>query len=295
MDTLSLRRIILLFFCMALPVARALAADASVAVPPGPITLEGAESYVYRELSPEALRLHVFKPKDWKAEDRRPAFVWFFGGGWTTGTAANSVWMAKWAAELGFVAIAPDYRVKNRFGTSPLASVADARAVLRWVQTHASEIGIDPQRVVVGGNSAGGHIALWTAIGHTPPGSSPEEAPLFKPAAVLLTSAVSDTSRETGYTPARFGENARELSPVHQLDVKMPPMIVFHGTADALVPHAQALALHDRLVATGNEIELVSVEGGSHNYAGDLPGWADKTQAMTEAFLRRHGLVPGVK
>ncbi|MCX6953552.1 MAG: alpha/beta hydrolase [Verrucomicrobia bacterium] len=271
------------------------AAETTKAVRPPettPLTLPGAETHVFRELKPDALRLHVFKPKDWKAGDRRPALVWFFGGGWTRGTPANATGFAKWAADLGCVGVAPDYRVKDRFGTSPLESVADARAAVRWVQDHAAELGVDPQRVVVGGNSAGGHVALWTAIAHKPPGSAEGEAPKFRPAALLLTSAVSDTSKPKGYTPGRFGDNAEALSPLHQLDAKMPPMLVFHGDADTTVPQAQSLALRDKLLATGNTVEFISVPGGSHNFGGDLPEWKEKTRTLMAEFLMKEKLLP---
>lgn len=257
-----------------------------------PVTLPGAETHVFRDLKPEPVRLHVFKPKDWKAGDKRPVFVWFFGGGWTHGTPVNAAGFAKWAADLGFVGVAPDYRVKERFGTSPLEAVADARAALRWVQDHAAELGIDPARVVVGGNSAGGHVALWTAIAHTPPGSDAKEAPLYRPIAVLLTSAVSDTSLARGYTPSRFGDKAEALSPVHQLDAKMPPMLVFHGDADTTVPQAQTLALRDKLVATGNVCEFVNVPGGTHNFSGEIPEWKTKTRTMFADFLTKQKILP---
>lgn len=257
-----------------------------------PATLPGAETHVYRELQPEPIRLHVFKPKAWKSGDRRPAFVWFFGGGWTTGTPANAAGWAKWAAEQGMVGVAPDYRTHGRWGTSPLESVADSRAALHWVEEHAAELGIDPQRIAVGGNSAGGHVALWTAITHTPPGSNPAEAPQFKPAALILTSAVSDTSKETGYTPQRFGENTTALSPVHQLDAKMPPMLVFHGDADKTVPQRESFALRDKLLATGNTCEFINVPGGSHNFGGELPEWREKLHVIFGEFLTRQHLLP---
>jgi acetyl esterase/lipase len=238
------------------------------------------------------MRLFVVKPAGWKASDRRPGLMFFFGGGWTTGTAANSVGWAKVAAQLGFVGIAPDYRTKGRHDTSPLASVADARAALHWVQVHAVELGLDPKQIVVGGNSAGGHVALWTAITHNPPGSTAAEAPLHKPAALFITSAVSDTSTETGYTPKRFGADTLALSPVHQLDAKMPPVLAFHGDADKTVPLAQSVALRDKLVAAGNTCELHIVPGGGHNYGGDVPEWREKTRTLLNDFLRRQNLLP---
>jgi acetyl esterase/lipase len=240
------------------------------------------------------MRLHVFKPKNWKTEDHRPALVFFFGGGWTRGTPERSAGYAKWATTLGMVGIAPDYRTKERFNTTPLESVADGRAAVRWIEDHADKLGIDSKRIVVGGSSAGGHVALWTAIEHTPPGSITNEAPRVKPIALILVSPVSDTSSNTGYTPKRFGDKAEALSPVHQLDAKMPPVLVFHGDADTTVTNAQSIALRARLVASSNVCELVTVPGGNHGFQSQLPEWKDKSRnAMTE-FLTEQGVLPVV-
>lgn len=255
-----------------------------------PTELPGTEAIIYRDEPGATLRLFVVRPVGWKASDKRPALVFFFGGGWTTGTPRNAVGWAKTAAELGLVGIAPDYRTKGRFDTSPLFSVADSRAALRWIQDHAAELGLDPARIVVGGNSAGGHVALWTAITHTPPGSKETEAPRLKPAGLILYSTVSDTSTATGYTPKRFGEHTTALSPVHQLDPQMPPVLAFHGDADKTVPLAQALALRDRLTATGNACELHIIPGGGHNFGNDVPAWREKSRDLVKQFLHRLGL-----
>lgn len=257
-----------------------------------PAELPGAETFLYRDDGATPLRLFVVKPAGWRAGDRRPALMFFFGGGWTTGTPASSVFWARFAADLGLVGIAPDYRTKGRHDVSPLGSVADARAALRWVQEHADELGVDPARIAVGGNSAGGHVALWTAITRAPPGSDERESPRVKPAALILFSAVSDTSVATGYTPQRFGEHTTALSPVHQLDARMPPVLAFHGDADKTVPLRQALALRDRLSEGGNACELHIVPGGGHNFGNDVPEWREKSRELMIAFLREHGLVP---
>jgi acetyl esterase/lipase len=253
-----------------------------------PLTLPGAETFVYRD----PMRLHVFKPKDWKAGDRRPAFVFFFGGGWTRGTPERSAGYARWAATLGMVGIAPDYRTRERFGTTPLESVADGRAAVRWIEDHADELGVDPARLVVGGSSAGGHVALWTAITHTPPGSAADEAPRRKPVALVLLSPVSDTSMLAGYTPQRFGEHAEALSPLHQLDAKMPAVLVFHGDADTTVPQRQSIALREKLVAAGTVCELVRVPGGGHGFSTQMPQWRQKVRDAVKEFLTRQGVLP---
>jgi len=277
------------FKILALLCALVCSLTAQTAKPPEltPTALPGAETFLYRE-GANPMRLFVVKPKDWKAGDQRPALVFFFGGGWTTGTPASSVFWAKFAAGLGFVGIAPDYRTRGRFDTPPQAAVADARASLRWVQEHAAELGIDSARIAVGGNSAGGHVALWTALSSVPPGSTPAESPRAKPAALVLFSAVSDTSPTTGYTPQRFGADALALSPVHQLDATMPPVLAFHGDADKLVSVQQALALRDKLIATGNLCELHLVPGGGHNFGNDVPEWQQKSRDILQGFLRRH-------
>ena len=256
-----------------------------------PTEFPGAETFLYRDRGPAPVRLFVVKPDGWQTGDRRPALMFFFGGGWTTGTPANSIGWAKSAAKLGMVGIAPDYRTKGRNDTSPLASVADSRAALHWVQEHAAELGIDPARIAVGGNSAGGHVALWTAITAAPPGSDEKESPRLKPAALILFSTVSDTSPQNGYTPKRFSADATALSPLHQLDAKMPPVLAFHGDADKTVPLRQALALRDRLVATGNVCELHIVPGGGHNFGNDVPEWREKSRELMIEFLKKQGLL----
>ena len=283
------------FVAIGLPAQEAARAPASPAPRPPEITpleLPGAEPHVYHTTPQGEVRLHVFKPEGWRASDKRAAFVWFFGGGWTTGTPTNAAYWAKIAAGWGMIGIAPDYRTKGRFGTPPQASVADARAAVRWVQAHAAELGLDPAKVVVGGNSAGGHVALWTAIKHAPPGSDEKESPLVVPAALVLTSPVSDTSKATGYTPQRFGDEAEALSPAHQLDAEMPPLLLFHGDADQTVPQRESIALHGKYVATGNVCEFTSVPGGSHDFGGDLPEWREKTRVMAREFLAKLKLLP---
>ena len=283
---------LLIFFRPVLFLATATALLAAPAAPEvTPTEIPGAETFVYRDGTPEPQRLFVVKPAGWKASDRRGALMFFFGGGWTTGTPRNSIGWAKTAASLGLVGIAPDYRTKNRNDVSPLGSVADSRAALHWVQEHAAELGLDPARIAVGGNSAGGHVALWTAITHAPPGSDDKESPRLKPAALILFSTVSDTSATNGYTPKRFGEHTTALSPLHQLDPKMPPVLAFHGDADKTVPLAQALALRDALVASGNACELHIVPGGGHNFGNDVPEWKEKSRDLMIKFLKAQGLI----
>jgi len=258
-----------------------------------PTSFPDAQTYVYRDLKPEPLRLFVVKPDGWRTGDRRPVMVYFFGGAWTHGDPTKSIGWARMAAKWGMVGIAPDYRTIDRFGTTPVEATADARAAIRWVEDHAAELGVDTNRIVVGGSSAGGHLALWTAIAKAPFGSKAEESPTIKPAALLLISAPGDTTREAWDNDPkkieRFGPHIGDVSPLQNLDAKMPPVIMFHGDADPTVPYRIAVALHDKLVATSNTCEFTTIHGGGH---GIPPDWKDKSREMIKDFLQKQKILP---
>jgi acetyl esterase len=262
-----------------------------------PLEIPGSEAVVYRRVGETELRLHVVRPKDWTKSDRRPAMVFFFGGGWNRGTPRNSVPWAAWAAELGMVGIAPDYRTRDRFGGTPEDCVADGRAAVRWVVENAESLGIDPARIVVGGSSAGGTLAAWAAIPTPGPGAN-DPAVGVSPAALFLINPVTNTrAGETGEARRFGGDEARALafSVLHQMPAKMPPTILFHGTADTVVPYSTAVALRDRLVASGNRCELVTFEGGGHSFFSSQFGEAgraalQRVRSEGRAFLDSLGL-----
>ena len=253
-----------------------------------------AETFDYRSTGATAVQLHVVKPTGWGADDQRPALIWFFGGGFVRGSTAQSIGWARRAAQLGMVGIAADYRVRERWPDADLRDVvADARLALRWAQDHAAALGIDPQRVVVGGSSAGGHLALWTSIPQTPPGLDPAEAPRFPPAALLLTNPPSDTSTTSGLDLRRFtGIDFDAFSPLQHLPAEMPPVFLIHGDADDVVPYRQSVILHRTLIDEGNDCEFVTVPGGTHRFSSDLAEWKQRLPALHDEFLRRHRILP---
>lgn len=263
-----------------------------------PAGFPDAETFIVRQTGAEPVRIHVFKPKGWTVSDNRAGFVWFFGGGFVRGSTAQSAGYARRAAKEGMIGFAPDYRTPGRWpGTNGTDCVADARAALRWIQEHATELGLDPKRVAVGGASAGGHLALWTAIAKNPPGIPDSEAPLYKPAALLLNCPAADTSKSSGMRGDRFklllpGFDPDSYSPLQNLDPKMPPVLLIHGDADVTVPYAHAVALNKALVDSGNECEFVTVPGGTHKFSTELPEWKAKVPVLQKAFLQKHGLLP---
>ena len=260
---------------------------------PAPTNFPGAQAFIYRDLKPDPLRLFVVKPDGWRTNGQSPAFLYFFGGGWTSGDPGKSIGWARMAAKWGMVGIAPDYRTARRFGSTPVEAVADARAALRWVEDHAEELGVDTNKIVVGGVSAGGHLALWTAITKAPYGSNAAESPTSKPAALVLISAPGDTTPaawgDSAQPGQRFGPHIGDVSPLQHLDTNMPPTLMFHGDADPTVPYRLAVALHDRLVATGNTCEFITIPGGGH---GIPPDWKNKSRDRIREFLKEQNILP---
>ncbi|WP_438481908.1 alpha/beta hydrolase [Oleiharenicola lentus] len=256
-----------------------------------PLTLPGAESFIYHEVAPEPMRLHVFKPEGWKATDQRPVYIHFFGGGFVRGVPTNSAGFAKQAAAWGMIGVAADYRVSSRHKTDATACIADARAAVNWLQTHAKELGLDPRKIVVGGSSAGGHLAIWTAITKTPPGSDPQETPLEKPVALILMWPAADTSSDgKGQRSERFAGHGDACSATQNLDLKMPPSLLLHGDKDPTVPYAIAQELHQKLITTGNTCEFITMTGCGHG--ATVPEWKAKLPALMEKFLTDQKILP---
>ena len=272
-------------------------ADTNEVTPP---SLPGSEPFVFKKVGDTELRLHVVKPKDWKASDKRACLVTFFGGGWASGTPARSITYAKWATKYGLVGIAPDYRTRKRFDAKPEDCVSDGRAALRWIQDHAAELGIDPSKIVVQGSSAGGHVAAWTAIlDPVKTDTASDPAPNSPPTGLILLWPVTDTGTNGYGGPKRFGNDetrANNLSVTGRMHAKMPPTLVFHGTADKTVKFENSQAFTDKMKANGNLCELVVFPDAPHSPQSSKEGEKGKVvKAKIEEeslkFLEKLGLV----
>lgn len=263
-----------------------------------PVSLPSSEPFVFRKAGTNDMLLHVVKPTGWSKDDPRPCILCFFGGGWSSGTPGTSIGWAKWGASVGMVGVAPDYRTRKRFGGNPADCISDARAAFRWVQAHSRELGIDPKKIISQGGSAGGLLAAWTAMPQ--PGPAKDDSLItIPPAALILMFPESDTQADPNDAAKRFGGDtvlAAACSVPDHMPAKMPPTIIFHGTADVTVPCARSAALRDKLVAKGNRCELVTFEGLGHSYYTSKFGEAgkaamNKTKQDAEGFLVSLGLL----
>jgi acetyl esterase/lipase len=151
------------------------------------------------------------------------------------------------------VGISVEYRLyKAGTNVSVFECVKDVRSALRYVRAHSTELGIDPQKIVVSGASAGGHLAVATAL-FAFDEAGEDTSISCAPNALVLLSPVIDTSKE-GYGNSKIGERWQELSPTHQVRSGMPPTIIFHGTGDATTPYPVRNILTRRCIARATNV-----------------------------------------
>lgn len=229
------------------------------------LVAQPADSLGYKQVSGDSLYLQVDYPPAYDASLSYPAMVFFFGGGWNGGTTEQFAPHAGYFASRGMICFRADYRVKNRQGTSPFASLKDAKSVLRYIRAHAKELGVDPDKVVASGGSAGGHLAVATAVieGFNELGEDLSVSCI--PNALVLFNPVFDNG-PGGYGYERVGEAYKEFSPLHNLKEGMPPAVVFLGTEDRLIPVETARYFQTVMEKVGSKCELFLYEGEGHGF-----------------------------
>lgn len=229
--------------------------------------LEPDRKVVYKRIDDRELELHLFLPEGWKATDRRVCFHIIHGGGWMGMDPSRMYsFAADFAERHGMVGISVQYRLaKADRSVTVFDCVKDARSSVRYVRSHADEFGVDPDKMIVSGASAGGHLAASTALFDEVNEEGDDLAVSTVPSALVLIFPVIDTSEE-GYGQTRIGDRWKELSPLHRVRSGLPPTITFHGTGDTTTPFKGAKAFHEAMKEAGNRSELVVNESGVHGY-----------------------------
>lgn len=228
-------------------------------------TLIPDEQKTYKKIGNVELQLHIFNPEGHKASDRKPAIVFFFGGGWSGGTPSQFYPQCDYLAKRGMVAISAEYRVKSRNGTSPLECVKDGNSAVRWVRSHADKLGIDPSKLAAGGGSAGGHVAAATGTTKGILEKGEDVSVSSKPDALVLFNPVYDNGPK-GYGHSRVKDYWKQISPMHNLDKETPPTIVFLGTKDKLIPVATAKKYRLLMKEAGVRSELFLYKEQAHGF-----------------------------
>lgn len=236
------------------------------------------------------LKMTLFVPR---TTAKKPAVIYFPGGGFTSTDYEKFAEMRFALARAGFVVAAAEYRViPNRFP----APVEDAKSAVRWVRAHAEDYGVDPDRIAVLGDSAGGYITQmlgatndetgWDKGDFTHVSSAVQAVVSIYGISDLLTigegfnddiqaihrsPAVTESLLINGPAfktlPAPLYETpdaARHASALYHVNGTEPPFLLMHGTDDPLVSPLQSKHMYDALKAHGDDVEFVMVKGAKH-------------------------------
>jgi acetyl esterase/lipase len=275
--------------------------------PAYPPTIPGAQVETYKTMGDVDLRLWIFTPEGHSANEVRPAIVFFFGGGWRGGNPIQFTRHCEYLAARGMVAIAADYRVSSRHGVTANQCVEDAKSVLRWLRKHSDRMGIDPDRIVASGGSAGGHLAAATATlpDFNDPGDDltisarPNALVLFNPVLVLgsIPEAHEPSMERIQALKERLGVDPESISPYHNMKSGMPPAMIFHGTADQTVPYRSIELFCEKMEAQGDQCVLIGYDGADHgffNYGRNDNVYYIDTMNEVDNFLVSLGYIRGV-
>jgi acetyl esterase len=227
-----------------------------------------------------------------------PGLVWFHGGGFVIGSITSHDSMCRsLASESGVVVASVDYRLapEHRFP----AGLDDAIAATRWVLENGSSIGIDPHRVAVGGDSAGGNLAALVALELRGAPIAPVFQLLVYPATDLTRNQPSHKTFREGfmlpepsilwfrehYLPDMSLENHPRVSPLFANDLsRLPPALVMTAGFDPLRDEGRAYA--DRMRAAGCEVEYVCSEGSMHGFVHSAGSIRESARMLTLAAER---------
>jgi acetyl esterase/lipase len=239
----------------------------------------------YRVVNGYEAKLDIYRPSEAKAPT--PVLVMIHGGGWVAGTKEASSLKLLPYLQMGFAVVNVEYRL-GKISLAP-AAVEDCLCALHWVGRNAKKYNFDLAKVIVTGGSAGGHLALATAMIPSSAGfdnacayeddetwNGPWTNARPKVAAVINWFGITDVldmlqGPETrSYAVSWFGslpnreDLAKKLSPMSYVRADLPPILTIHGDADRIVPYSQAVKLHEALAKAGVRNQLFTVPGAGH-------------------------------
>lgn len=219
---------------------------------------------VYRTRNVD-LNLHVFSPVG-RSRSARPAIVFLFGGGWYLGKPEQFFGFCKYFARLGYVAISADYRIKGRHNVPPVEALKDVKSAMRYVRSHAAELGIDPQRICLAGWSAGGHLAMACAAIRRYDHEDDDRTVPCTPAVVVLLAPGINVHNQSWFAYVNSGS----VPPAHLwvrrfVRAGLPPSITIVGEHDTSVDCNEIRLFTAAMERAGNSTELQIVKGIGHH------------------------------
>lgn len=251
------------------------------------------------------LTMHIVLPKE-KSDSPMPAFVWIHGGGWQGGTKEGGARQVAPMVREGFVGATIQYRLTGEAAFP--AQIEDCKCAIRYLRAHAEKYNLDPDRIAVGGSSAGGHLValLGTSggvkelegTGGWADQSSDVQAvvDLFGPTdfkAFVATKGFEGHNRDGSAESKLLGggevlpneAGIKQVNPITYVDQADPPFLIIHGSDDRTVPPNQSEALHKALESAEVESTLHIIDGAGH---GGAEFAKPDIHKMQREFLLKH-------
>lgn len=268
--------------------------------------------YWFPNFQYKALRMNLICPFRSEPEERFPVIVWACGGAWITMEKGAHLPFLMDLARKGYIVASIEYRMSSTRHFP--AQIEDVKSAIRYLRAHAEEFHIDPERIVIGGESAGGHLAALAGatgdcqefdVGEHLEYSSRVSGVLdfYGPASFVSapTEEPDNTAENTdeapgpfmgpspvemllGYDPAAHPEEAERAAALSYINEKTPPYFIIHGTADGMVPIDGSRRLAERLQEKGGSYEMIEVKDAGH---ADPRIYQEETIEEMAAFLER--------
>ena len=262
------------------------------------LNMPPVQEKTFKQVGGLDLKFYYCTPPDVMPGERHPGVVWIHGGGWEGGTCDGFIPHMRYMAVRGAVGFNISYRLLYQDALSIGECLADCKTALRYIRAHADEFGVDPERIVVAGDSAGGHLAacLGTVKGFDDPADDLSVS--AKPNAMILYNPIVDMTegqwvryimgraaqeisvRELAPSAEQL-ELARKLSPLFNVRPGQPPTLLMHGLADIVVTPEQARRFAEAMQRSGNQCELILSEGFGHAFV--VPVWKASESVVVEA------------
>lgn len=248
-------------------------------------------SQIQSRRSNRAMRMTLLVPR---TAEKKPAIIYFPGGGFTTTDYEKFIEMRFALAKAGFVVAAAEYRVvPNKFP----AILEDGKSAVRFLKAHANAYGIDASKIGVLGDSAGGYLSQMVAVTGNEKqfdkGDNLHVDSTVQAAATLygisdlrnigagFDEAIQKVHQSPAVTEALLingvafneypgasilsdSDKALAASSLGHIKKSLPPFLIMHGTEDKLVSPVQSEQLYEALKQNGNRVTYVKVEGAAH-------------------------------
>ncbi len=248
---------------------------------------------------PRALKGNIYRPPEKRAG--APSVLLVHGGGWASGDRSQLHGYGILLGRLGYLCMACEYRLAGEAKWP--AQIHDVKAALRWMRANARDLGIDPEKISISGNSAGGHLSLIAGGtqdlpefegegGNAGAGTGVAAAIAFyAPSILSAPDAPLSPEIQSLMGPDPSADALRTASPISYAAAGFPPTLLFHGNKDELVPHEASLRMYRALDEAGASVELHLYASAPHAFDA-VPELGRQCATIMALFLDRQVVNP---